>query len=76
MKYTKTNHRGFTFLLEQLEPFIYNIFFILLNMYHIQNKNPNPSPMKEKFGLDFCGDPSGSRTPDTLIKSQVLCQLS
>ena len=22
------------------------------------------------------GDPSGIRTPDTLIKSQVLCQLS
>ena len=25
---------------------------------------------------DRDGDPSGIRTPDTLIKSQVLCQLS
>ncbi len=24
----------------------------------------------------FCGDPPEIRTPDTLIKSQVLCQLS
>ena len=24
----------------------------------------------------FTGEPSGIRTPDTLIKSQVLCQLS
>ena len=23
-----------------------------------------------------CGDPSGIRTPDTLLKRQVLCQLS
>lgn len=58
MKYTKTNHRWFAFLLEQLEPFIYNIFFILLNMYHTQNKNPNPFPIREKFGLNFCGEHS------------------
>lgn len=22
-----------------------------------QNKNPNPSPIREKFGLYLCGDP-------------------
>ena len=33
-----------------------------------QNKNPNPSPISEKFGFDWFGDQSGSRTPDTLIK--------
>jgi hypothetical protein len=26
--------------------------------------------------LDFIGGPSGIRTPDQLIKSQLLCQLS
>ena len=31
---------------------------------------PRPH-LKDRFG-----DPSGIRTPDTLIKSQVLCQLS
>ena len=25
---------------------------------------------------DFCGDPSGIRTPDPLLKRQLLCQLS
>ncbi len=24
----------------------------------------------------FCGDPAGIRTPDTLLKRQVLCRLS
>ena len=35
--------------------------------------------MPSKNGLTmrfFLGEPSGIRTPDTLIKSQVLCQLS
>lgn len=35
--------------------------------------------IKLKAAQDFlcgCGDPSEIRTPDTLIKSQVLCQLS
>ena len=34
-------------------------------------KNPNYQKAIRVFG-----DPSGIRTPDTLIKSQVLCQLS
>ena len=34
-----------------------------------QNKNPNPSPIREKFGLYLCGEPSEIRTPDNLIKS-------
>ena len=34
-----------------------------------QNKNPNPSPLREKFGLYLYGEPSEIRTPDNLIKS-------
>ena len=32
------------------------------------------TPQANAYGV--CGDPSEIRTPDTLIKSQVLCQLS
>ena len=40
-------------------------------------KNPNPFPIwKIRFGLYWFGTPSGARTLDTLIKSQVLYQLS
>ena len=40
-------------------------------------KNPNPFPIwKIRFGLYWFGAPSGARTLGTLIKSQVLYQLS
>ena len=40
-------------------------------------KNPNPFPIwKIEFGLYWLGAPSGARTLGTLIKSQVLYQLS
>ena len=40
-------------------------------------KKPNPFPIwKVWFGLYWFGAPSGTRTRDTLIKSQVLYQLS
>ena len=35
-------------------------------------KNPNPSPIGKKFGFCCCGAPSGTRTQDPLIKSQLL----
>ena len=35
---------------------------------HAKNANP--------FGLAFFGASSGIRTPDTLLKRQVLCRLS
>ena len=39
--------------------------------------HPNIVPKKnKKFGLYFNGDPSESRTPDTMIKSHVLYLLS
>jgi hypothetical protein len=41
--------------------------------------NPNVFLMKKiskQFGYVQYGDPSEIRTPDTLIKSQVLCRLS
>ena len=37
--------------------------------------NPNPSPTGNKFGLYCFGAPSGTRTQDPLIKSQLLYQL-
>ncbi len=37
-------------------------------------KQENPQNLNSFKG--FRGDPSETRTPDTLIKSQVLCQLS
>lgn len=39
-------------------------------------QNPNPSPTGTRFGFVLCGEPSGIRTPDTLLKRQVLCRLS
>ena len=38
--------------------------------------NPNPSPIRKKFGFINNGDPSGIRTPDPLLKRQLLCLLS
>ena len=35
-------------------------------------KNPNLSPIGKKFGFCCCGAPSGTRTQDPLIKSQLL----
>ncbi len=32
--------------------------------------------MVAEFAWLFCGDPAGIRTPDTLLKRQVLCRLS
>ena len=50
---------------------------------HRQNRRFDvlkPKEEREKgicpFSLSSFGEPSGIRTPDTLIKSQVLCQLS
>ena len=39
-------------------------------------KNTKDEPSFDSSPLDSAGDPSEIRTPDTLIKSQVLCQLS
>ena len=40
------------------------------------SKNENPQPQLYQRIADFVGTPSGARTLDTLIKSQVLYQLS
>ena len=45
-------------------------YFPLGQLYFTLKKK---KPLKIK---GFSGDPSEARTPDTLIKSQVLCQLS
>lgn len=34
---------------------------VLIYMLFSINKNPNPSPIGEKFGLDCCGEPSEIR---------------
>ena len=39
-------------------------------------KEKSRNACKHKHFRDFRGAPSEIRTPDTLIKSQVLCQLS
>ena len=46
------------------------IFYGFMVKYFLQQKKDNP------FGLSVSYAPSGARTPDTLIKSQVLYQLS
>ena len=42
----------------------------------IMSKNENPQSLSFQRIADIVGTPSGVRTLDTLIKSQVLCQLS
>ena len=41
-----------------------------------QKTNPNPLSHKNKFEFAGNGEPSGIRTPDTLLKRQMLCRLS
>ena len=41
-----------------------------------KRKTPEKPLFSGVFGVLLSGDPSEIRTPDTLIKSQVLCQLS
>ena len=41
-----------------------------------KNEKPSKTPVKGAFSRAFTGDPSGTRTRDTLIKSQVLYRLS
>ena len=41
-----------------------------------KNEKPSKTALKQPFSKVFTGDPSGTRTRDTLIKSQVLYRLS
>ena len=43
-----------------------------IEIVEVKNKNPR----EQRIPKGFAGDPSGIRTPDTLIKSQVLYRLS
>ena len=63
-------------------PFLFNerSRFFLPHKYNLRlfiqkNKSLKPLILQRVQGF-FTGDPSEIRTPDTLIKSQVLCQLS
>ena len=42
----------------------------------IETENPNAAPIGTKFGFDLFGDPLEIRTPDPLLKRQLLCLLS
>ena len=42
----------------------------------IETENPNAVPIGTKFGFDLFGDPLEIRTPDPLLKRQLLCLLS
>ena len=52
------------------------IYFLLCFRVGVKITNPNPSPIRKKFGFAAFGDPPGIRTPDPLLKRQLLCQLS
>ncbi len=41
-----------------------------------QKSDVHRKTKKDRFYLSFSGDPSGNRTPDTVIKSHVLYRLS
>ena len=41
-----------------------------------QGKNGNKKTLKPLRLKGFSGDPAGIRTPDPLLKRQLLCQLS
>ena len=45
-----------------------------IRLFPTEMKNPQPFELSQV--ADFVGGRSGVRTLDTLIKSQVLCQLS
>ena len=47
-----------------------------LDKAFIETENPNAAPIGTKFGLFLFGDPLEIRTPDPLLKRQLLCQLS
>ena len=40
--------------------------------FPIKTKNPNPSPIRSRFGFFAFGTPEGIRTPDLLVRSQTL----
>ena len=42
----------------------------------IETENPNAVPIGTTFGFDLFGDPLEIRTPDPLLKRQLLCLLS
>ena len=64
------------FLPLKFEYFIIEKLNLQKKSHTAEKTNPNVSPIRKKFGFAFFGDPSAIRTRDTLIKSQVLCQLS
>ena len=58
--------------LQPAPPLIFAHYFCV----DIKIINPNPSLIRKKFGFINNGDPPGIRTPDPLLKRQLLCQLS
>ena len=52
------------------------VTFDEINEMLTQKENSQNNNSSESSPLSVTGDPSATRTPDTLIKSQVLCRLS